>query len=140
MPRKAFLRLHDLAETPLASLERVNGLVKMGTVKIGPQDRGKIEFSVRALPKQEIGDAKVSAGPNKQIRVGHARCVEILSNKLLVYVRRFYLGLQTIADNGLDRADNFRTATVADGKVEDKSGVGRSVADTLFEHFAGFAR
>ena len=50
-------------------VEDLNGFQKLVFLEIGPPSIGEIEFSVRSLPKKEVGEAMLSAGSNQQIRV-----------------------------------------------------------------------
>ena len=49
---------------------------------VGPQHRGKIEFTVRALPQQEITQALFAAGADQQIRRRQARHADLRAEGL----------------------------------------------------------
>src|SRR5471032_1052311 len=62
----------DAAIPPLAFAELVDRLLEMFLAEIGPQRVDEHQFGVGALPEQEVTDALLSTGADKQIRIGDA--------------------------------------------------------------------
>src|SRR5262245_4016177 len=66
---------HDLlirsTESPAPALKLEKGLQIFLLPKIRPKGGGHIEFTIGNLPKIEITDPQLAAGPDQEVRIGH---------------------------------------------------------------------
>ena len=67
------------AKPPLAVRKPSQGPGELLGVKVGPQDVGEVQLSIGHLPEQEVADARLAAGADEQVHLGHAGGAEVLS-------------------------------------------------------------
>src|ERR687888_1721186 len=60
------------AEAPIAALVVGDGAIEVGGPEVRPERGRHPQLGVGDLPQQEVRDAHLAAGPDQQIRVGHA--------------------------------------------------------------------
>lgn len=59
------LGLSGFSKSSFSALVIQDSLVKMFFSEVGPQNRGKIQFTVGDLPQQEVAYAQLSAGSDE---------------------------------------------------------------------------
>src|SRR5438876_1036195 len=70
------------AKAPLAPAVFRNRFLERGTVEVGPVNRNEHQLTVSRLPKQEVGQALLTAGADDEVGVGQIRRVEVLSDEI----------------------------------------------------------
>ena len=94
-----------------------NGAVQMFRCEIRPKYVHNYIFRVRGLPQQEVADPHLSGWPDDQLRVGHARRVQIPGENILGQFFRVGLSGGDIRRVSLHSMDNFIPPAVVQAEV-----------------------
>src|SRR6266850_5491630 len=102
------------AKAAASALEVIDRLVEVFAAEVRPQGIRDPEFGVGKLPEKEIGNAKLSAGPDQQVRVGQPVGVEAPREIVLVDSRERDAALPHVFHHPADGVDDLRSSPVGE--------------------------
>jgi hypothetical protein len=81
--------------TAIARCVLLHRTPQVPAIHIGPEFVKKNKLGIRALPQQEVADALLTGGAQKQINIGHIWLVQVFGEGALIHT----LGVETTCLN-----------------------------------------
>lgn len=86
-----FHLIAGFAEAAFPSGEVIEGFDELVFFEIGPERVCEVEFGIRYLPEEIVGDPVFAACPDDEVGIGHIEGVEVFGNQFFVdFFRRYF--------------------------------------------------
>ena len=125
------------AETALAVLIVVDGIVEILVAEVGPELVTEIELGIGHLPKEEIADAKLAARADKEVGIGIVASGQVAAEGLLGHIGGGKTALTGIVADGAQSLRHLPAGAVAERQNESHGGVAGGDIYTFLQTVAG---
>src|SRR5438552_17432868 len=110
-------------EATLPAEEVGDRAIELRRTEVRPQRRGDPQLGVRDLPQEEVRDPHLAAGPDEQVRIGHAHGVERVVHVGLGDLLGLELAGAHLAGQRAEGVEQLVAAAVVEGQHQGQPGV-----------------